>query len=234
MTAREPPLLVTWDIDGTLLRTAPPFSNQAHKAAINEAVLAVHGARVTVDEVPHVGSTDLCIIRNMCSVANVSREDVDAKMGDVIRHAERVVDVTGDTSHLVLPGVVRLLKALDERRVPCALTTGNMAFIAQLKLQCAGLKSFFVGGAFGDEQEERADILRLAVKRCAPNVNMGRVVHVGDATSDVRAAKENGAASLAVATGAYDKEVLRREAPTILVDDLSDTDAVLSAMGFGV
>eukprot|EP00178_Gracilaria_changii_P003468 TRINITY_DN1512_c0_g1_i3.p2 TRINITY_DN1512_c0_g1~~TRINITY_DN1512_c0_g1_i3.p2 ORF type:complete len:234 (+),score=60.88 TRINITY_DN1512_c0_g1_i3:3439-4140(+) len=226
-----PPMLVTWDIDGTLLCAAPPGNNRAHKNAIDAAVHAVHGARVSVDDVPHVGGTDLAIIRRMCTLAKVPPVDIDAKMPRVLEHAKRVVRVEHG-SHLVLPGVVSLLTALRERGVTCALTTGNMGAIARLKLNAAGLLPFFDGGAFGDECEKRADILRLAVRRCAPHVSLASVVHVGDAVSDVRAANEVGAASVAVATGAHDKELLAAEHPTLLVDDLSDTRAVLSALGF--
>ncbi|CAN8063717.1 unnamed protein product [Agarophyton chilense] len=226
-----PPALVTWDIDGTLLRSAPPFGNKAHKDAINKAVFAVHGATVTVDDVPHVGNTDLSIIRHMCRKANVPSRTIDDKMSSVLEHAQSVISVDTDTSHLVLPGVVKLLHALSDRNVPCALTTGNMAYIADVKLKAAGLRSFFVGGAFGDECEKRADILKLAVQRCAPEVCMSRVVHVGDAVSDVRAAKLNGAASVAVAAGAHRRDVLEREQPTLLFEDLSDTSGVLRALG---
>ncbi|PXF46018.1 Phosphoglycolate phosphatase [Gracilariopsis chorda] len=231
MAATPRPSLVTWDIDGTLLRTAPPFSNQAHKNAINEAVYAVHGTRITVDDVPHVGNTDLSIIRHMCTAANVPAPQIDTEMQNVLRHAEEVIKVDGDTSHFVLPGVQKVLSVLSEYRVPCALTTGNMAYIADLKLKSAGLRSFFVGGAFGDEREDRADILKLAVQRCAPGVNMDEVVHVGDAVSDVQAAKRSGARSIAVATGAYERRKLEAEKPDFIFDDLSDTQQFLKAVG---
>lgn len=225
------PSLVTWDIDGTLLKTSTEDGNRAHKVAINEAVYAVHGARITVDDVPHAGSTDLSIIRRMCTAANITTAVIDQEMPKVLRYAEKVINVDSDTSHLVLPGIQKLLKQLSERGIPCALTTGNMAYIADVKLKAAGLQHHFVGGAFGDEREQRSDILRLAVERCAPNEDMKNILHVGDAISDVRAAKQTGARCIAVATGAFAREDLEAEEPDWIFDDLSDTETVLRAFG---
>ncbi|PXF46017.1 hypothetical protein BWQ96_04192 [Gracilariopsis chorda] len=106
-----------------------------------------------------------------------------------------------------------------------------MAYIADLKLKSAGLRSFFVEGAFANEREDRADILKLAVQRCAPDVSMDEVVHVGDAVSDVQAAKRSGARSTAVATGAYERRRLEAEKPDFIFDDLSDTHRFLKAVG---
>lgn len=225
------PSLLTWDIDGTLLRTIDQFANKAHDNAINEAVYAVHGATITVKEVHHASSTDLSIIRRMCTAANIPAPQIDSQMKNVFRHAEQVVKIHSDMSHLVLPGVLHVLSVLSDRKIPCALTTGNMAYIADLKLKSAGLRSFFVGGAFGDEREDRSDILKLAVERCAPGVSMEEVVHIGDAVSDIQAAKRNGARSIAVATGAYERKALEAENPDFIFDDLSDTGRFLKVIG---
>lgn len=53
---------------------------------------------------------------------------------------------------------------------------------------------------------------------------------IGDTPEDVRCARACGSRAVAVATGGYDVEALRSYRPDVVLDDLSDTEAVLAAL----
>jgi phosphoglycolate phosphatase len=76
----------------------------------------------------------------------------------------------------------------------------------------------------------RSTLVRRTIRRCATaldcRIEAYEVVVVGDTPRDVRAAHQGGAKCMAVATGKFTVDELRRERPMAVVPDLSDTDRV--------
>lgn len=237
-------MLVTWDIDGTLLGARGQSGNSAHKRAIDDAVNVVYGITTKVNDIPHAGSTDRAIIRDMCLAGGLREDKISAGIDRVIAEADkRIVGyVDSDLSHLVLPGVGEALSELKNRGVTLALTTGNLESCAWEKVSAAGLKDFFVTGGFGSDCLLRTDILKLAVERVADvhpafevrnglSGGLENVFHVGDAIADMQAARENGAHGIGVLTGAFSRHQLEAENPLAVLEDLSDTDRFLGLLG---
>ena len=56
------------------------------------------------------------------------------------------------------------------------------------------------------------------------------IVVVGDTPRDIACARAGGARAVAVATGNFTREQLAQHRPDVLLDDLSDTEAVLGAL----
>lgn len=229
---RVPPRLITFDIDGTLLKAIGPRANAAHHAAVNQAVAATYAISSTVTQVPYKGSTDMAIIRAMCMRENVPRHIIDSRLPAALADAaSRIQGLIGKDADLaVLPGVIPLLEALRSRGIAVALATGNIERIAWVKLEAARIASYFKCGGFGSDAELRSDIVRKSVQR-AGSFSHSDVVHVGDAIADVAAAREIGASGIGVLTGAFTREELDKEQPLAIFDDLSDTDAFLRAVG---
>ena len=50
--------LITFDVDGTLIRSVGADANRRHKDAFKAAWKALWGIDADVDEIPHHGSTD--------------------------------------------------------------------------------------------------------------------------------------------------------------------------------
>lgn len=232
---RRPPQLVTFDIDGTLLRSIGPKGNAAHHEAVNSAVRATFDISTTVADVPHAGSTDTAIIRRMCEVGGVPTSVIDtyltAALDDAGARIDHLLDRNADYTHLVLPGVIPALEALKSRGVAVALATGNIENIAWVKLGAARLASYFTSGGFGNDAEERQDIVKLAVERSG-KFPLQNVVHIGDALADVAVQHQIGVDSIGVLTGIFTRDQLEEENPLAVLDDLSDTDAFLRILGF--
>jgi phosphoglycolate phosphatase-like HAD superfamily hydrolase len=137
----------------------------------------------------------------------------------------------------VLPGVRPLLDTLWQRDDVClALLTGNFERGARIKLEYFDLWRYFACGAFGDHLEERnlllAEAMTQAVACGVPPVAPSDVVVIGDTPLDVAVAVAGGARSLAVATGDYTVDALRASGADAVLEDLSDEQAVLKALGW--
>jgi phosphoglycolate phosphatase len=217
-------LLVLWDVDGTLVRTA------GHgRFAFEEAFRAVVGREP--DPVDYAGRTD--------------RQIVDIMLGGRPGDAPRILDELAGALELrkeamaaegyAYPGVPEVLEALHHRDdVINSLLTGNIQANAVVKVSAFGLEQWldFEVGAYGsDPHEERSDLVAVARERAAAKYGepTGAVL-VGDTPLDVRAAKEAGARAVAVATGFADPEALRASGPDAYLDDLSDTGAAVAAI----
>jgi phosphoglycolate phosphatase len=217
-------LLVLWDVDGTLVRTA------GHgRFAFEEAFRAVVGREP--DPVDYAGRTD--------------RQIVDIMLGGRPGDAPRILDELAGALELrkeaiaaegyAYPGVPEVLEALHHRDdVINSLLTGNIQANAVVKVSAFGLEQWldFEVGAYGsDPHEERSDLVAVARERAAAKYGepTGAVL-VGDTPLDVRAAKEAGARAVAVATGFADPEALRASDPDAYLDDLSDTGAAVAAI----
>jgi phosphoglycolate phosphatase-like HAD superfamily hydrolase len=114
------------------------------------------------------------------------------------------------------------------------MLTGNIKANAIIKVAAFGLDRWLdiEAGAYGsDPHEERSDLVAVARRRAAERYSEPTAaVLVGDTPLDVRAAREAGARSVAVATGFSDAETLRASEPDAYLDDFSDTAAAVAAI----
>ena len=148
------PLLLLWDIDGTLLQRA----SAEHATALRQAAEAVHGVSLDGLRVEAAGRTDAAIARDLLAAAGVPAPVIDGRAAEVREAACRAFAelCLPDMRHTVAAGVEEALEALaGEHRQ--ALLTGNFEPVARLKLDRAGIGSHFAPGqgAFGSDAEAR-------------------------------------------------------------------------------
>jgi phosphoglycolate phosphatase-like HAD superfamily hydrolase len=137
----------------------------------------------------------------------------------------------------VLPGVREVLATLGTRpHVAQTLVTGNIRPVAVDKLaafELAELVDFDIGG-YGTDDVVRATLVRRSLERAA--AKYGRafepsdVIVVGDTAHDVNAALANGVTAVAVATGGTPAAALAAAGAHVVLDDLSDVDAVVTLL----
>ena len=211
------PLLLLWDIDGTLLQRA----STEHARALREAATRVHGLD-GLDQVAaeYAGRTDAAILRDLLRLAGVADEAIDAQAAAVrSASAEAFARLCpDDLSRFVAPGVPEVLAALAEREYRQALLTGNFESIGRLKIERAGLGSYFEPGqgAFGSDSASRADLPGIARRR-AGSWPRERTVVIGDTPRDIACARADGVRVIGIATGPFP------------VEALADADAVVDA-----
>ncbi len=226
--------LVLFDIDGTLLLSA-----SAGRDAIRAAFAAEFDDLGFFDAVRFDGKTDPQIVAELYASAGhparATPERTRELLDRYLQHLEQEV-ARAPGRVRALPGVVALLDALDARSdVVVGLLTGNVVRGAALKLGAAGLPlERFAVGAYGSDSAHRPDLPPIAAQRA--EALLGRVptghdvVIIGDTPADVTCGASIGARAIAVATGAYSREVLHEAGAHAAFDTLADTAAVLEAM----
>ena len=218
---------VLFDIDGTLLLAG------SGGRAMAAAATAAFGEALDRYDVPFHGRTDTAISRAY-HAAHEAEHTPDSHAVFRDAYLAALPDALQYSSGQPLPGVRALLDALAGREdVTLGLLTGNFAKGAATKLSHFGLSEYFdlsVGG-YGDHSPDRDDVARAAVAALPPGADAVWVI--GDTPADVSCGKAVGANTLAVATGEFTREQLAPCAPDALFDDLTDTPAVLRALGLG-
>jgi phosphoglycolate phosphatase-like HAD superfamily hydrolase len=218
-----------FDVDGTLIRTGG-----AGRRAMDLAFAELFGIENGLDGVEMAGRIDAAILRAALVRHGLS---VSAFDDQVCRfrdaYCRHLAVSLNETKGTVLPGVRELLTALEGKPgVRLALATGNFRSGAKTKLSHYGLWAFFAGGAFGDDCEERHELVARAIRimRDGSRPERDTVYVIGDTVHDIRAAKANRAVAVAVATGGTAAEELLDGAPDLFFSDLSDWQGVLAAL----
>ncbi|HYH91444.1 MAG TPA: haloacid dehalogenase-like hydrolase [Solirubrobacteraceae bacterium] len=213
------PLLLLWDIDGTLLQRA----SREHAQALHGALEQVHGS-FSLDgmKIEVAGRTDASIARDLLVAAGHAPEAIDARADDVIAACCALYDelCPADLSPWVAPGVPEALATLGGRpdAFRFSLVTGNFERVARLKLARAGIGDWFPAGqgGFGSDAEDRELLPPIARER-AGGWPRERTVVIGDTPRDIACARADQLRVVAVATGPF------------TVEQLADADAVIDS-----
>lgn len=233
----SPKKIVLWDIDGTLVR-----SNGAG-VAVNAFLRALCTSSQVLNELPYpedsAGKTDLQIALEILTSASIAESRAGQALSIFPEHY--LSELQGQRQALisdlcVLPGVTKTLEALAYRNVVQSLLTGNLEPVARFKLACAGLDHYldFDLGAYGSDHADRSSLVPIVRERLGrklgPAASQAEIVVVGDTPRDIACARAGNARVVAVATGKYTRRELEQHQPDVLLDDLSDADAVVEAL----
>jgi phosphoglycolate phosphatase-like HAD superfamily hydrolase len=229
--------ILLFDIDGTLLSMGG-----AARVAFTQALSEAAGRPVRSEGASFVGKTDPQIARELLTRHGVDGDELEPAIGETIRlylgYFER--DLPAAREARLLPGVAALLDALADRPgLRTALLTGNVEAGARLKLGHFGIADRFDFdlSAFGSDHADRYRLPAIALERARRRLDPGfdgrSLVIIGDSEHDVLCGRSVGARSVAVATGWTPADVLRALAPDHLLEDFSDTEAVLAALAGG-
>jgi phosphoglycolate phosphatase-like HAD superfamily hydrolase len=118
--------------------------------------------------------------------------------------------------------------------------TGNIRPLAEAKLTALGLREGLdmCIGAYGDDHEDRAQLVEVARRRAAavhgrflPSAFAGTsTVVIGDTPLDISAALSAGARAIGVATGSYSAADLASAGAHAVLPTLTDTSLVLDTL----
>lgn len=209
--------LILWDIDHTLIDTrgvGRELSASAFECVTGQPMRA----QSSID-----GITEQVIFRETAKLHGLttSRRDFDRFAEALVeQHRQRAGDLR-ERGH-ALPGAASTLDALATAGVRQTVVTGNVRRVAEIKLSAFGLDHHIRWeiGAYGDDRESRADLVRLSLVRA--DVAPSNALLIGDTPADVTGGRENGVRVIAVASGKSDEAALRATGAEIVVPDLSD------------
>ena len=225
--------LLLFDIDGTLVAGGPA------KQAFHVAMLATYGTAGPIETHEFSGKTDPQIARELLREDGLSDAEIDHGLPRLVeRYLSELETRLPDVPMRVLPGVETLMTALTDvalaPQIGLGLVTGNVAGGADLKLRGPRLRDPFLIGAFGSDSEERNHLPGLALERArrhwSTDFAAERVWVIGDTPRDVECGQAHGLRTLAVATGNFSAEVLEATGADAVVEDFSDTSAVIDLL----
>lgn len=226
------PIVALFDIDGTLVDTGGAGGGAMLDAFQREFGLP-HARPVELH-----GRTDLGIMTELLENHSVpaSADNLERLSslyfrtlpGELIRRPGKQ-----------LPGVAELLGRVSrEEHIRLGLLTGNLPTSARLKLQHFGLWEHFEFGVYGDQARHRPGLAaaawQLISAHVAGEMSGEQIVVIGDTPLDMELALAMQVRSLAVCTGGFDARQLASAGATYVIQDLSQTDAVLDWIQSGV
>ncbi len=229
--------LLLFDLDGTLIEWGDPVHLDAIDHSVHTLFPACSG--VSVRQIEFDGRVQRRMVRELLARAgldgSIPPEELEpafAVAGErYARHWEERNDMVRDP----LPGVHALLERLaGDDRFALAIITGTASRIAEVKLRRHRLDRFFPTGAFGDEVEDRVELVRLAISRAERHYGTsfppGRIAALGDTPHDIACGHACGTTGLGIATGRHSVETLAASGADAVVPDLTDTGAVVRAL----
>lgn len=225
--------LLLFDIDGTLIN-----SRGAGRRGFQRAIAAVLGDGLGDVAVDYAGRTDLFIVTETLRQLG---HPVPPSQGMLQRILQSYVgflreEIEGVPLDSVCPGIPEILDELSDRdHVVLGLLTGNIRAGARVKLGHFGLNRYFNVGAFGDNAEERHELVGEAIEDACRQDPFGWSPDVcwliGDTPRDIIAARRAGAHVAAVATGPYSYEELEALEPDLLFHGLDEPGACRELAG---
>jgi phosphoglycolate phosphatase len=227
---------VLWDVDFTLVD-----ASGVGKHLYQQALAELYGLDLPEKVVSMAGRTDAAIAMEILTLAGVPdpQSQIAAFQDFQAVRAPDLVPMLRERGR-VLPGAAEAVAALAAPRyagqVIQSLLTGNIPALAEVKLGALGLTGHLdlSIGAYGDLSQIRADLVSVARRNAAGRYGgdfAGRAtVLIGDTPKDVEAAALTGARAIAVASGSYSAADLASSGADVVLDDLTDTAALITAV----
>ncbi len=209
-----------FDIDGTLLNTR----DLTHYYAFHRAMLEVFGVSCTIDGLVLHGNTDMGIIRAALRREGLSDGEISEKLPTALQYmCDEVARNAAGLEAEVCPSIREFLDDRLRQGKLLGVVSGNLEPIGWLKIEAAGLRSYFAFGCFSGRRELREDIFRDGMAESRRRIgNQAKVCFVGDTPADIQAAQAVGAPIIAVATGIYKPEDLFSHGPDVCVSCCRD------------
>lgn len=209
-----------FDIDGTLLHC----TDATHYFAFCNTLKEVSGLPLTLEGVTAHGNTDVGILRDALMRAGIPDDVWRPRLPELRKSMcgyveRRRAEVCAEP----LPKAHEVLRHLAARGAKLGVATGNLKRIGELKLRQAGLLHYFVFAQWSDEFEFRTPVICAALARARAMVSPDATLCVvGDTPADIAAARANGVAVIAVATGIYSYDDLSAAKPELCIHTLGD------------
>src|SRR4030043_629027 len=216
--------LILFDIDGTLID-----SGGAGTRSLNLAFEKMFSIGNAFNGISMAGKTDTQIMKEGLLKHGISTDgNLGAVIKSYLKHLQKEID--NDRKH-VKPGINEILEKLSLiRDAALGLLTGNLESGARIKLEPFKLNRYFPAGAFGSDDEDRNNLLPVAINRFEElfqkKIDIDECVIVGDTPRDVECAHIYGALCIGVATGPYPIEALIDAGADYVFEDLSDFQAI--------
>ncbi|HEU4880407.1 MAG TPA: phosphoglycolate phosphatase [Gemmatimonadaceae bacterium] len=214
---------VAFDLDGTLIDTAPDLA-----AAANSMLRILGGRPLPEHRVAALigDGVDPFVARVLAKNGGASQLDA------TLLPWARVLFRNLYEQHLfargrVFPGVEQALQALENAELPlCCITNKESRFALPL-LEAAGLRERFLVTVCADRPEDRKPSPSMLLAACRQlGVEPANLLYVGDSRSDIAAARAARCRVAAVTYGYGDYDVLEAARPDGILSNLAKITSI--------
>lgn len=220
------PRLVMFDLDGTLMDSVPDLA-----AAVDKMLMLLGRQPAGIDRVRDwVGNGSRVLVRRALA-GQLQHEGVTDELADEALALFMQAYSGGHELTTVYPGVRECLDWLRERDVKLAIITNKPAQFIEPLLEEKGLAGYFqwlIGGDTLPQQKPDPAALVWVMREAGVPANAS--LFVGDSRNDVRAAKAASVPCVALTYGYNHGEPIAREQPALVLDDLRELVASVSAL----
>jgi phosphoglycolate phosphatase len=204
---------IVFDLDGTLVDTAPDLTN-----ALNDALTRRGYAAISQETIRSaVGFGARVMIEEALRRAGAA-EDIDEMLAEFLAHYE--ANIAAESRPF--PGAVASLEALAASRARLAICTNKREYLTRKLLEALGLQHYFQGIAGRDTfAVSKPDPGHLTGVIAQAGGEPSRSVMVGDSDVDIRTAKDASVPSILVSFG-YAREALGELVPDAVISHFDE------------
>lgn len=213
-----------WDIDGTLMHCFGAGSD-----AISATYKELYNVDNAMNNVSLSGVVDnqvMSIINQKYRIQKFDKSTFFTRYGHHLK-----LTMTATKLPKLVDDIVEVLDDLQKPGLYHIIGTGNCFIGATVKLKLTGLDRFFEYGAYGDEVDDRNDLVRLAKERAEAyyrtKFSEKDVMVIGDTPGDIISARENQFISVATMTGYSQELLLMRHHPDYIISNLKELKGVM-------
>ena len=219
--------LLIWDIDGTLLDCG-----SAGRKAMDRTFENLFDISNGFDGIAMAGRLDSVIIGDAVKNHKIEEFSID-KFYETYEHTLK--RILKDQSVRVYEGIIELLEYCSEKEnFINVISTGNCKIGAKAKLESGSLEKYFKMGGFGCSFVERNDIVKFLIdevkKTFKIDIENDNIFVIGDTPHDIISGNSAGVRSIAVLTGGYGEEELRKYNPNYILKNFSNMDEVIKIL----
>jgi len=225
--------LILFDLDGTLVDIF-----EEHLSAFLKSQKEVFGVDLSPEDLTkNIGQPARIVIGSPLLERGIDPKVIEERMETAYRSYKKHLEegLKGMGEDAVLPGAVNLLEILSQRGEIIGLVTSNISTVGMMVIEKTGIAKYFRVQSFGDVANKKSEMISRAVElaREKYGFDSGKdsIFFVGDGAVDVRAGKEFGCRTVALATGMEKETDLEKEKPDFLFSSLENTEEVLKAFG---
>lgn len=208
---------VSFDLDGTLIDTAPDLGSAA-----NMMLIMLGGRPLPEDQIPKlIGAGIDEFVKRVLVLSGVTPDSMLHSMAAMLfrnLYGQRVFERSR-----IYPGVVKTLRALRASRRPLYCVTNKESKFALALLEFAGLRGCFASVLCADRPEDRKPSPTLLHAACAyAGVGPEKMLCVGDSRTDIEAAHAAGCRIVAVDYGYHRDLSLQEARPDAVVANIEE------------
>ncbi|MBN1897403.1 MAG: HAD hydrolase-like protein [Spirochaetes bacterium] len=219
--------LLLFDIDGTLL-----YTDGSGRDAASQSFKKYFHIKDAFKNVHLMGRTDQAIWKEVCKMNHIFPEDYEKVKNRLLEdyYAFLKRNLIRRKKGYIYPGIKEILQKVHSHHA-LGLLTGNFKHGAMIKLAHFDLDKFFPVGGFADDDEDRNNIARIAITRAKQHYALDfqnkDIYIIGDTPFDIKCALSTQTKSVAVATGGYSFEDLKKHKPDYLFHSFKEIDSFL-------